>query len=85
MSNEDRYLPPLPPIAAIIPATPFVSERGENLLMAMTVLVAGITTLAWAIRLDTTDSQGFVSAAAALTVILPQAFFALLRSGARRH
>ena len=84
MSNPNSYLPPLPPIAAILPATPLVTGRGENLLMATTALIAGITALAWAIRLDTTDSQGFVSAAAALSVLLPQAVFILLRAGSRR-
>ena len=85
MSNENSYLPPLPPIAATIPTVPFLSVRGESLLTAMTVLIAGMSVLAWAVRLDPTDSQGFVSTAAVLTVILPLAVFALLRSTSRPH
>ena len=85
MSTETSYLPPLPPIEAVIPAPPLVIGRGETLLMAITVLLIGTTCLAWAIRLDHTDSQNFVSTAAVLTVVLPLALFTLLRATSRRR
>jgi len=84
MSIQTSNLPPLPPILATIPE-PLASDRGENLLMAMTVLLVGGTVLAWTIRWDHTDSQSFVSAAAVLTVILPLAVFTLLRATSRRR
>jgi len=84
MSTQSSNLPPLPPIVATIPAL-LASDRGENLLMAMTVLLLGGTVLAWTIQWDHTESQTFVSAAAVLTVILPLAVFILLRATSRRR
>lgn len=87
MSTDFAYLPPLPPIAVSLtapgPVTPF--GRGETLMAAMTVLLTGITALAWTTRLDTTDSQIFVTAIAVLTVILPEATFTLLCANSRRY
>ena len=89
MSTDFAYLPPLPPIAvkikAAIPAARVPSERWESLLAAATVLLAGITALIWTTRLDPSDSQFFVTAAAALAVVLPQATFTLLRGTSRRR
>ena len=88
MSTEFAYLPPLPPIAAPLEVataeTRPPSKRGESLLVAITLLLAGISFLAWTIRLDVTESQIFVTAAASLTVIVPQAFFGVLRATSRR-
>jgi hypothetical protein len=82
--TEISHLPPLPRIVAAVPAPP-VSDRGENLLMAITVLLVGTTALAWTIRLDHTESQSFVSTAAVLAVIMPLAVFTLLRATSRRR
>jgi hypothetical protein len=87
MSTNFAYLPPLPPIAVILTAPPavrFPSPRRESLAVAMTVLLAGLTVFAWTVRLDTTDSHIFVTAAAVLTAVLPEATFALLRDASRR-
>jgi hypothetical protein len=89
MSTEFAYLPPLPPIASAFavatPAARLPSERGETLMAATTVLLAGITGLIWTAQLDTTGSQIFVAAAAVLTVILPTATFDLMRAASRRR
>jgi hypothetical protein len=88
MSTDFAYLPPLPPIAAAKVATPAAqlsSSRRDSLLLAMTILCMGITVLVWTIRLDLTDSQVFVSAAAAMTVVLPEAAFGLMRAVNRRR
>ena len=93
MSTDFAYLPPLPPIAATkvaatkvaIPAARLRASRQDSLLVAMTFLCLSITVLVSTIRLDLTDSQIFVSAAAAMTVILPQAAFGLMRVTNRRR
>ena len=89
MSPEFAYLPPLPPIgvplAARTPAAVFPSGRRESVVASITVLLAGISVLAWTTQLDTTGSQIYVTAAAVLTVILPEATFALLRATSRQH
>jgi hypothetical protein len=87
MSTDFAYLPPLPPIAVslTVPTPAAAFGRGEYSMVAMTVLLTGITALAWTTRLDTTDSQILVTFIAVLTVILPEATFTLLRANSRRH
>jgi len=89
MSTNFAHLPPLPPIAvtlkAAAPAARLPSERWESLVVAVTLLLAGITVLLWTTRLDTTGSQIFVTSAAVVAVILPNATFTLLRATSRRR
>jgi hypothetical protein len=89
MSTNFAHLPPLPPITVILkavtPAARLPAAPWESLMLAAAVLFMGITVLLWAMRLDTTGSQMFVTAAAVLTVILPKAVFTLLRGPGRRR
>ena len=97
MSTNFAHLPPLPPmratlvVATVRAATPGArapSPRRESLLAAMTLLLVGISTisvLSWTAWWDTTQSHLFVTAAAVLTVILPEAAFGILRATNRRR
>jgi hypothetical protein len=81
------HLPPLPPLASRgadqAGPTVFPSKHGEDLVAAITVLMAGLVALAWALRLDTSEGQVLVAAATSFTLLAPAVTCTILRSAIR--
>jgi hypothetical protein len=63
--------------------TLFPSKHGEDLVAAVTVLMAGLVALAWALRLDTSEGQVLVAAATSFTLLAPAVTCTILRSAIR--
>jgi hypothetical protein len=63
--------------------TVFPSKQGEDLVAAITVLMAGLVALAWALRLDTSGGQVLVAAATSFTLLAPAVTCTILRSAIR--
>jgi hypothetical protein len=87
------HLPPLHPVALCRTSqaspsqaspTQVPSGRGQNLGASMTVLMAGLVALAWALRLDPSDGQVLVAVSASFTLLAPVATCTFLRSASRR-
>jgi len=63
----------------------FLPQRANDLLFAVTVLLAGISALMWANLLDATDSQWFVTTAATASTFTSAVLFITLRSFRRQE
>jgi len=64
---------------------PVLSQRANDLLSALIVLFAGVSILIWADRLDPTESQWFVTAAATGSAFTPAVLFMTLRAFRRQE